>query len=113
MCGDLDMIRLLGLRSEKKLSQRDMAKKFNISQGTYNNWENSKTEPSVEQLIQLSDFFDVSVDYLIGRSDSYQYESKLEPNVKNFQMLKIFNNLSEEDQDALIRLLSNEKNKKF
>ena len=87
------MIRLLELRSEKKLSQRDMAKKFNISQGTYNNWENSKTEPSVEQLIQLSDFFDVSVDYFIGRSYYSQYESKLETNVKTCKMVKIFKNI--------------------
>ena len=50
------MIRLLELRNEKKLSQRDIAKLFNVSQGTYNNWENARTQPSLEQLIALADF---------------------------------------------------------
>ena len=60
------MIRLFELRSEKKLSQREIARIFNVSQATYNNWENARTQPSLEQLIALADFFDVSVDYLIG-----------------------------------------------
>lgn len=65
------MIRLFELRSERELSQRDMAKALNISQGTYNNWENSNTQPSIEQLIALSKFFGVSVDYIIGNSDDF------------------------------------------
>ncbi len=65
------MIRLLELRTERNLSQRDMAKALNISQGTYNNWENSNTQPSIEQLIALSKFFGVSVDYIIGNSDDF------------------------------------------
>lgn len=64
------MIRLLELRNEKRLSQRDIAKLFNVSQSTYNNWENARTQPSLEQLIALADFFDVSVDYLIGKDDT-------------------------------------------
>ncbi len=65
------MIRLFELRTEQGLSQRQMAKELNISQGTYNNWENERTQPSIEQLKQLSVFFAVSVDYLIGNSDEY------------------------------------------
>ncbi len=42
---------------------------MNVSQGTYNNWENENTQPSIEQLIALADFFEVSVDYLVGRTD--------------------------------------------
>jgi len=63
------MIRLLELRTEKELSQRQMAKALNVSQGTYNNWENSNTQPSIEQLVALAEFFGVSVDYLIGNAD--------------------------------------------
>lgn len=63
------MIRLYDLRTENNFSQRDMAKQFHISQATYHNWETGVTQPSVEQLIALSSFFGVSVDYLIGNSD--------------------------------------------
>ena len=59
------MIRLFDLRKEKNMSQRQMAKFFNVTQGTYNNWEQGNTQPSIEQLIELARFFSVSVDYLI------------------------------------------------
>lgn len=62
------MIRLLELRKEKEWSQRDTAKRLFVSQGTYNNWENGKTQPSIEQLIALSKLFDVSIDYIVGNS---------------------------------------------
>ncbi|MBQ8658981.1 MAG: helix-turn-helix transcriptional regulator [Clostridia bacterium] len=65
------MIRLFELRTEKGLSQREAARIMNVSQGTYNNWENGKTQPSIEQLIALAAFFSVSVDYLIGNTDEY------------------------------------------
>lgn len=67
------MIRLLDLRKEKNMSQRQMAKFFNVTQGTYNNWEQGNTQPSIEQLIELARFFSVSVDYLIGNSDDEGY----------------------------------------
>lgn len=63
------MIRLFELRTEKELSQREVAKKLFVSQGTYNNWKNGKTQPSIEQLILLSKLFDVSIDYIIGNSE--------------------------------------------
>ncbi len=86
--GDI-MIRLFELRTERELSQRDMAKAMNVSQGTYNNWENSNTQPSIEQLIALAKFFGVSVDYLIGNSDDFgqvNYEG-LESGQGNFLRL--------------------------
>ena len=65
------MIQLLELRSEKKRAQREIAKIITVSQGTYNNCEESRTQLSLDQLIALSDFFEVSVDYLIGRPACY------------------------------------------
>lgn len=46
------MIKLYELREGKKLSQRGVAKALSISQSTYHNWENSITQPSIEQLIE-------------------------------------------------------------
>lgn len=66
------MIRLLELRQEKEWSQREVAKRLFISQGTYNNWENGKTQPSIEQLIALSKLFEVSIDYLVGNTAEYE-----------------------------------------
>lgn len=50
------MIRLRDLRAEKNISQRKMAEMFSVSQGTYNNWEQGNTQPSIEQLIELARF---------------------------------------------------------
>ena len=65
------MIRLLELRQEKGLTQRQVAKALFVSQGTYNNWENGRTQPSIEQLIALSDFFGESIDYIVGNSKEF------------------------------------------
>ncbi len=100
------MMRLLELRNEKGLSQREMSKIFNVSQGTYNNWENSKTQPSVEQLIALADFFDVSVDYLIGRTEDYYNALHSEKDLARNELLRTFDKMLPEDRAAFMWLLS-------
>ena len=84
------MIRLIELRTEKGLSQRDMAKIFNVSQGTYNNWENDRTEPSIAQLISLATFFETSVDYLIGYNAQNTTFNSLD-----HKLIQAFNNSDE------------------
>lgn len=54
------------LRENKGLTQREIAKLLDISQVTYCNWENNKTEPDLDNLIRLCKFFKVSTDYLLG-----------------------------------------------
>lgn len=54
------------LRENKGLTQREIAKLLDISQVTYCNWENNKTEPDLNNLIRLCKFFMVSTDYLLG-----------------------------------------------
>ncbi len=63
--------RLKELRLEKGLKQKDVALAIGISTKGYNYYELGMREPPVAMLIKLCDFFDVSADYLIGRSDSY------------------------------------------
>ena len=100
------MIRLHELRTERDLSQRAMAKILNISQGTYNNWENSNTQPSIEQLIALANFFDVSVDYLIGNSDELGSTFTGPLTQKQRAILRAFDNATPEIQDAIVTILS-------
>lgn len=100
------MIRLLELRTERGLSQRAMAKELNISQGTYNNWENSNTQPSIEQLIALANFFGVSVDYLIGNADESASTFIPPLTQKQWILIRTFDNAAPEIQDAIIAILS-------
>ncbi|MGN0814261.1 MAG: helix-turn-helix domain-containing protein [Candidatus Coproplasma sp.] len=99
------MIRLLELRSEKGLSQREMAKILNVSQGTYNNWENFNTQPCIEQLIFLADFFEVSVDYLIGKSDDYVIGKPPEYSDSQKTLLKLINQADEDVKIAILTIL--------
>lgn len=57
------------LRLEKELNQVEFAKIFNIAKGTVSNWENNNRFPDKEMLNKLADFFEVSVDYLLGRTN--------------------------------------------
>lgn len=51
------------------LTQSKLASVIGVNQSTVCNWLNGKKEPSIESLWKLADFFDVSVDYLIGRKE--------------------------------------------
>lgn len=62
-------VRLRELRQEKKLSQADVAEFLQISRQAYNFYETGKREPDNETLQKLASFFNVSTDYLLGRTD--------------------------------------------
>lgn len=59
---------ILKLRKEKKLSQEELAEKVNVTRQTISNWELGETQPSPEQLKQLSIIFNVSVDNLLDNN---------------------------------------------
>ena len=60
-------MRLRELRNNSGFTQNEIANKLGVSGQTILNWENGIYEPKINQLIQLADLFDVSVDYLIER----------------------------------------------
>lgn len=62
--------RLRELRLEKNVSQKSLAKIVNMSKMAISHWESGHSEPSIAQLIILSEYFDVTVDYLIGKTES-------------------------------------------
>lgn len=57
------------LRLEKHLLQKDVAQYLGLTTKAYCFYELGEREPSIETLIKLCDLFEVSADYLIGRSD--------------------------------------------
>ena len=65
-------IRLRHLREEKGTMQKDIAALTGRSNGAVNNWEVQGNVPHASVLCVLADYFDVSVDYLLGRTDNPQ-----------------------------------------
>ena len=61
--------RLRELRCLKGMTQKDFAKELNVSGNTIHCRETDKQEPSMYMLIVISNFFDVSLDYLFGKTD--------------------------------------------
>ena len=61
--------RLIEQRKLNKLTQRQVADYLKIAQPSYIRYENGSSEPSLETLVKLADLFDISVDYLLGRSE--------------------------------------------
>lgn len=68
------MKNLKSLRLSKGLSQLKLAELFNISQQSIYKYENGLAEPDIDALIKLADYFETSVDYLIGHSQSSDIE---------------------------------------
>lgn len=62
MIGD----RIKFLRSEKQLTQSDLAKQLSITRSSVNAWEMEISTPSTQYLVELSHIFKVSTDYLLG-----------------------------------------------
>ena len=60
--------RLKSLRKDKKLTQRELGKHFNLSQSSIAFYEKGEREPDFSTLIKFADFFNVSTDYLLGIS---------------------------------------------
>lgn len=61
--------RLKTLRKNAQLTQIKFAQQFNVANGTVGMWETGKREPDFETVQRIADFFNVSIDYLMGRDD--------------------------------------------
>ena len=61
--------RLLLLRVMRKLSQREVAEGAGVVMRAYQRYEYGEREPQLSTLVRIADFYDVSLDYLAGRSD--------------------------------------------
>ena len=61
--------RLKELRKKRKISQLKLALDLNMNQNTVSRYENIEREADYKTLIKIADYFDVSLDYLLGRSD--------------------------------------------
>ncbi len=64
------MLRLKALRQSRKLSQKGLAMQLGMSQQNICKYENGICEPDIRTLLLISRFFHVSIDYLIGSTDS-------------------------------------------
>lgn len=83
-------MRLKELREKKGLSQEALAQKLNIPRSSVTHYENSDDRlPRQQRLNEIADFFGVSVDYLIGRSDTDELNEKEERFIEDIDNLTL------------------------
>ncbi|MEL5938187.1 helix-turn-helix domain-containing protein [Tetragenococcus halophilus] len=63
--------RLKKLRHSKQMTQQELADQLNISKQTIGSWERGRTEPPLDTLKKIANFFNVSIDYLINYDKKY------------------------------------------
>lgn len=65
-----DFLRLKEIRKSKGITQLKMAMDLNTNQNTISRYETGEREPSILELIKIADYFNISVDYLLERTDN-------------------------------------------
>ena len=68
--------RLRELRKKHKWKQEEVAEKCNLILRTYRRYETGESEPQASALIKMADLYNVSIDYLTGRTDDPHFESR-------------------------------------
>ncbi len=101
--------RLKLLRKERNITQIDLANALSVSVGTVGNWESGKRIPDIGTFGQIAEYFDVSVDYLVGRSEDKKIrpteigESDLSEHEK--RILSLLRKVPESDMPAAERMI--------
>lgn len=107
------MEKLKRLRMERGLSQQALAEKFNLTQQSIYKYENGLAEPDIETMKSFAVFFGISVDYLIGASDSSSIEdmfTTLCPTEREIRLLQNFRYLTPEIQHSVEMIVDRLKN---
>ena len=101
MVGD----RIKDLRIDRNMTQQDLADTLSVAKSTIGMWENGKREPDLETILKIADFFNCSVDYLIGRDTSRINDDVLDKaNELDLDALSFYGNIFEaQKEDELIK----------
>lgn len=98
---------LKALRTRAGISQQQLADLVIVSQQSINKYENHEVEPNLATLCAIADYFDVSVDYLVGRTD---VEKRSEPtvfcelNAEEQALIQNFRHNTKKDRERLLDL---------
>lgn len=96
------MLRLEELRKQLGLSQNELAEKLNMTQQRISAYEKGKREPDINTITQLADFFGVSTDYLLGKSNIRKTDAEIKKEF-DFAYHKDAEGLTEEEIADAIR----------
>ena len=100
--------RLYELRNKKNISQEDLAEVLDVSRQSIPKWENDKAYPEMTRLLFMSEYFDVSLDYLMRGIDKEDNDEKVTEKYKTKNILLVQNdflsNLSKKQKTLFLLL---------
>ncbi|EGT3655162.1 helix-turn-helix family protein [Clostridioides difficile CD149] len=115
--------RLKDLRTEKRITGEEFGKILNVTKVAVSNWESDRRFPDQNTLKKIADYFDVSIDYLLGRSNiRYIADNKknvttnnttlelienLNTNEKVRELMKKIYSLNDDDRNAIEKIIDN------
>lgn len=94
--------RLKDLREDKDLRQKDIADIINTSANYYGDYEKGKRQIPFDRVIELANFYNVSLDYIAGRTNDKKGFNKSDLPSSEVSLLKDFRNLSERQKGIII-----------
>ena len=89
------MEKLKEIRKLKKISQKEFAEQMNVAQNTVSRWENGERLMDSDTLIKAADFFNVSVDYLLGRAKKSQTITAVQKNAESMKIIDEYTKLND------------------
>ena len=97
------------IRKQKKLKQRDLAKILNVERSTYSGWETGKDTIPLRKLIELSNYYNLSIDYLTGLNNKKEYmfvSENINPIAigKEIKIVRKEKNLKQKDLEKIIKI---------
>lgn len=107
--------RIVDLLQKKGASQADICNYIGIKYNVFTTWKTRETDPPTKYLVQICEFLNVTLEYLLtGEESKSSYEIHME-NANETMMLNLFRMLTEKEQDRIIGRLENmvEESQKF
>lgn len=104
------LVRLKMLRREKGITQKKLAEIVGTTQQSINKYENHNIEPDISTLITMADYFNISVDYLIGHSESRQTEELTERQqlyIDETALLEGYCKLNDKEKESIRLIIEN------
>ncbi|MCC0627461.1 MULTISPECIES: helix-turn-helix domain-containing protein [unclassified Clostridioides] len=113
--------RLKNLRSEKRITGEEFGKILNVTKVAVSNWESDRRFPDQDTLKNIADYFDVSIDYLLCRSNvrntindevnttntTFDIIENSDANKKVKELVKKIYSLNDDDRNAIEKMIDN------
>lgn len=96
--------KLRQLRTERNLSQAQLALQLDVSQAAYGKWESDQTKPATDNLMKIADFYDTDVYSLLDEAPIVQNNTdRAVGNIHNNNTVTINNNISEDLINSILK----------